>query len=49
MVEVIAMSLYPPLALERAMKIQEMILRAANREISWITAARIMGVCDRTM
>lgn len=43
------MSLYPPLAVERAMKVQEVILRAANKEFTWIAAARILGVSDRTM
>lgn len=40
---------FPTLAVERAMKAQEVILRAANRQISWIAAARILGVSDRTM
>ena len=43
------MSLYPPLAVERAMKIQEVVLKATNHTISWIDAARIIGVSDRTM
>jgi len=43
------MSLFPPLAVERAMKVQEVIIRAANRQITWIQAARILGVTDRTM
>ena len=43
------MSLFPPLAMERAMKVQEVILRAANGQITWIAAARIIGISDRTM
>ncbi len=31
------------------MKIQEIILRAMSREITWIMAAKIIGVSDRTM
>jgi len=49
MAEGSAMSLFPPLAVERAMKVQEVILRAANRQFTWIQAARILGVTDRTM
>lgn len=43
------MSLFPPLAVERAMKIQEVVLRATRGEITWITAARIIGVSARSM
>jgi transposase len=43
------MGLFPPLAVERAMKVQEVILRAANRQITWMAAARIIGISDRTM
>lgn len=43
------MSLFPSLAVERAMKVQEVILRAAAGEITWIAAARILGVSARSM
>jgi len=38
------MSMYPDSALRRAMKIQEIILRAMSGEITWIKAAMIIGV-----
>jgi transposase len=41
--------MYPDSALRRAMKIQEIILRAMNGEITWIKAAWIIGVSDRSM
>ncbi|MBN2497326.1 MAG: ISNCY family transposase [Deltaproteobacteria bacterium] len=43
------MSLYGPTAVERAMRIQEVILRAASGEITWMKAAHIIGCSDRTM
>ena len=43
------MELYSGRALERAMKFQEVILRAIGGQISWIQAAEIMGCSDRTM
>ena len=43
------MSVYPDTAVRRAMKIQEIILRAMSGEITWIKAAQIIGVSDRTM
>jgi transposase len=42
-------SLYGPTAVERAMKIQEVILKATSGELTWIQAARIIGVSDRSM
>ena len=42
------MSMYPDSALRRAMKIQEIILRAMSGEITWIKAAWIIGVSDRS-
>ncbi|MCA9773352.1 MAG: ISNCY family transposase [Myxococcales bacterium] len=36
-------------AWERAMRFQEVILRAMSGEITWIRAAEIVGVTDRTM
>ncbi len=43
------MSMYPDSAARRAMKIQEIILRAMSGEITWIKAAWIIGVSDRSM
>lgn len=43
------MSFYPPSAVERMMKIQEVILKAMSGDITWIQAACIIGVTDRTM
>ncbi|RMD84467.1 MAG: ISNCY family transposase [Candidatus Dadabacteria bacterium] len=43
------MALYPPSAVERAMKIQEVILRAHSGQISWIQAAHVLGISPRTM
>ncbi len=40
---------YPARALERAMKIQEVILRAMSGEILWMQAAEIIGISDRSM
>jgi transposase len=35
--------------LERMMKPQDVILKAMAKKISWLEAAEIIGVCDRTM
>src|SRR5438105_12111721 len=43
------MAVYPARALDRAMKIQEVILRAVEGKITWMQAAEIIGVSDRTM
>lgn len=43
------MGRYPYSAVERAMKVQEVILRAISGEILWMDAARIIGVSCRTM
>lgn len=43
------MKLYPEAALERAMKIQEVILRAMAKKINWIQAAEIIGISPRQM
>jgi len=40
---------YPEPALERAMKVQEVILRAMSGQIHWIQAAEILGISDRQM
>lgn len=43
------MTEYPATAVERAMKIQEVILRAMAKRISWWQAAEIIGISDRSM
>jgi len=43
------MGLYSGSAVERAMKFQEVILRAMAGEINWIQAAHILGITDRHM
>jgi transposase len=43
------MPLYPPRALERAMKIKEVISRAMSGQINWLQAAEIIGITDRSM
>jgi len=41
--------LFPPAALERAMTIREVVLRAMSGAISWMQAAEIIGCTDRTV
>ena len=43
------MRFYPAWAVERAMKIQEVILRAVSGQILWMQAAEIIGILDRSM
>jgi transposase len=43
------MPLYPARALERAMKIREVITRAMSGKINWLEAAEIIGITDRSM
>ena len=43
------MGVYPPRAVERAMKVQEVILQAMSRQIKWFQAAEIIGVSLRTI
>jgi transposase len=43
------MVFYPESAVERAMKIQEVILRALAKKITWWQAAEIIGISDRQM
>ena len=43
------MGLYPARSVERAMKFQEVILRAVSKQITWIQAAEILGMSDRNM
>src|SRR6185295_19692016 len=40
---------YPQAAVERAMKVQEVILRAIDRKLSWVQAADILGYSPRTI
>jgi transposase len=40
---------YPRAAVERAMKVQEVILRAMAKSITWGRAAQIIGISDRQM
>jgi hypothetical protein len=35
--------------LERMMKLQDVILKAMAKKITWLEAAEIIGVCDRSM
>ncbi len=41
------MKLYSLAAMERTMKIQEAILRALARRITWMQAAQILGSSDQ--
>jgi hypothetical protein len=43
------MPVYPARALERAMKISEVITRAISGKINWIQAAEILGMSDRQL
>jgi transposase len=43
------MRLFPARALERAMKIKEVITRAMSGTINWIQAAEILGMSDRQL
>ncbi|MHB1935852.1 MAG: hypothetical protein ACYCOR_04635 [Acidobacteriaceae bacterium] len=40
---------YARAAVERAMKVQEVVLRALARKIAWWQAAEIIGIGDRQM
>src|SRR6516162_1136033 len=40
---------YPEAAVERAMKVQEVILRAMAKRITWWQAAEILGITERSM
>src|SRR6266481_2264900 len=40
---------YPKAAMERSMKVQEVMLRAMARKITWWQAAEIIGISDRHM
>src|SRR5262252_7779739 len=43
------METYPRAAVERAMKVQEVILRAVAKKMTWAQAGEIIGLCDRQM
>jgi transposase len=43
------MVVYSKAAMERAMKVQEVILRAMAKKITWWQAAEIIGISDRSM
>jgi transposase len=43
------MDSYPQPVVERAMKVQEVILRAMAKKITWWQAAEIIGISDRQM
>ena len=43
------MASYTQAAVERAMKVQEVILRAMAKKITWWQAAEIIGISDRQM
>ena len=44
-----SMDSYSKTAMERAMKVQEVILRASAKKITWWQAAEIIGISDRQM
>jgi transposase len=41
------MGRYPESAVERAMKVQEVLLRAMGGQISWVQAGEVLGLCPR--
>lgn len=43
------MGVYPARSVERAMKFQEVILKAMSKQITWTQAAEILGMSDRNM
>src|SRR5271166_3314852 len=43
------MGFYSKAAMERAMKVQEVILRAMAKKITWWQAAEIIGISERSM
>jgi len=44
-----SMEIYPRTAAERAMKLQEVLLRASAGKIKWWQAAELMGISSRQM
>ena len=45
----VSVEMYPRAAVERAMKVQEVILRAMAKKITWREAAHIARMSDRQM
>jgi transposase len=43
------MGVYPPKAVERAMKVQEIMIRAVSGQLLWFQAAEILGISCRQM
>ena len=43
------MDFYPRAAMERAMKVQDVMLQAMAKKITWWQAAEILGISDRHM
>src|SRR5450432_3624947 len=43
------MEIYPRTAVERAMKVQEVLLRATAGKIKWWQAAEMIGISERQM
>ena len=44
-----SMAIYPITAMERAMKLQEVLLRANAKKIKWWQAAEFVGISERQM
>ncbi len=44
-----SMEAYPRVAMERAMKVQDVMLQAMAKKITWFQAAEILGISDRHM
>src|SRR5579871_6318731 len=44
-----SMEAYPRAAMERAMKVQDVMLQAMAKKITWWQAAEILGISDRDM
>src|ERR1700735_3559891 len=44
-----SMEIYPRTAAERAMKLQEVLLRATSGKIKWWQAAEMIGISERQM
>ena len=44
-----SMEAYPRAAMERAMKVQDVMLQAMAKKITWWQAAEIIGISDRQM
>src|SRR5262249_18433462 len=43
------METYPRAAVERTMRVQEVILRAVAKKITWAQAGEVIGLCERQM